>query len=211
MNRSALEKFASFSMQPSTNAPFSFRFSIWMNSKLPFIPIETQLITQSILIKNGNKIKSPPPSGVAMCGIHKMQKDTLISVVAGHLKQSFIQCLCPSQIKLYSSWKQDCQLICICNTGFALLTRFSHVLQKNKLFRYDVFRAPVLPQITPCPEKGISVFKSFAHYREINKCVTGRKSNRYFTGQPDSLQSIHKFVHPLRALSSWISFKQAQV
>lgn len=81
MNRSALEKFASFSMQPTTNAPFSFRFSIWMNSKLPFIPIETQLITQSILIKNGNKIKSPPPSGVSMCGIYKMQKGTLILVV----------------------------------------------------------------------------------------------------------------------------------
>lgn len=211
MNRSALEKFASFSMQPSTNAPFSFRFSIWMNSKLPFIPIETQLITQSILIKNGNKIKSPPPSGVAMCGIYKMQKGTLISVVVRHLKQSFIRCFCPSQIKWYSSCRQDCHLIRVCYTGFALLSRFSDVLQKNKFFRYNVFRVPVLPQITPCPKKGISVFKSFAHYGEINKCVTGKKSNRYFTGQPGSLQSIHKFVQPLRALSSWISFKQAQV
>lgn len=90
MNRSALEKFASFSMQPTTNAPFSFRFSIWMNSKLPFIPIEMQLITQSILIKNGNKIKSLPPSGVSMCGIYKMQKGALISVGFRALKQSFI-------------------------------------------------------------------------------------------------------------------------
>lgn len=89
MNRSALEKFASFSMQPTTNAPFSFRFSIWMNSKLPFIPIETQLITQSILIKNGNKIKSPPPSGVSVCGIYKMQKGTSISVVVRPLAHLF--------------------------------------------------------------------------------------------------------------------------
>lgn len=96
MNRSALEKFASFSMQPTTNAPFSFRFSIWMNSKLPFIPIETQLITQSILIKNANKIKNPHPSGVSMCGIYKMQKGTLISFVVRPLSLSFIWCFSTS-------------------------------------------------------------------------------------------------------------------
>lgn len=103
MNRSALEKFASFSMQRTTNAPFSFRFSIWMNSKLPFIPIEMQLITQSILIKNGNKIKSPPPSGVLMCGIYKMQKGALIAALFGPPKQSFIWYFSNSQTEQYSS------------------------------------------------------------------------------------------------------------
>lgn len=90
MNRSALEKFVSFSMQPTTDAPFSFRFSIWMNSKLPFIPIEMQLLTQSILIKNGNKIKNPPPSGVSMSGIYKMQKGAFISGLLNNLLPSVL-------------------------------------------------------------------------------------------------------------------------
>lgn len=84
---------------------------------------------------------------------------------------------------------------------------FCHVLQKvtDKLFTYDVFRAPILSWIIPCPKKDVSVFKSFAYYGEINRYVTGRKNNnRYFIGQLDSLQSKHKFVQSLSILSSWI-------
>jgi len=84
---------------------------------------------------------------------------------------------------------------------------FSQDLQKitDKVFTYDVFKAPILPWIILCPEKDVSVFNTFAHYGEINKYVTGSKNNnRYFTGQFDSLHSKHKLVEPLRALSSWI-------
>lgn len=72
------------------------------------------------------------------------------------------------------------------------VTMFSHVLQKirDKLFTCNVFGAPILPWIIPCPTKDVSVFKGFASYEERNKYVTGRKNNNScFTGHRDSLQS----------------------
>lgn len=143
MNRSALEKFVSFSMQPTTNAPFSFRFSIWMNSKLPFIPIEMQLITQSILIKNGNKIKSPPPSGVSVCGIYKTQKGAFISVVVRPLKLCFIQCFSTNQVEWCWSWMWNVvTLYAFITQGllYSLCFLWFYVLHKkkktDKLFTY---------------------------------------------------------------------------
>lgn len=84
-------------------------------------------------------------------------------------------------------------LKCIYYTGFSLLTMLSHVLQKvtDKLFTYVMFRVPILPQIIPCSENDVCVFKSCAQYGEVNKYVAERKNNRYFRGQLDSLQSKH--------------------